>query len=132
MCSSDAANDPVFLLHLAQIDYILSRWQGIDEDHLRIVFSTDTRSLVLSDGDLTPADFHDNSNLPIGISVCYGEPNLKSHIPPSMVFLTEALEQTTNNHNLHMSCVSKEDMEDVEMSSDAVDFMHKMCDEEHS
>lgn len=132
MCSPDAANDPAFLPHLAQVDSILDRWQGIDEEHLRIAFGNDRRPLVLTDGTLVAADFHDNSNLPNGVSVCYGEPNLKSHVPPSMLFLTQALEEITDNRNLHMSCVGDQDMQSVPMGLEAADFMHKMCGDEHS
>lgn len=46
MCSNDAANDPLYFLHLAQIDFIFDRWQRVDSSHVHFV--DDDRSLSLS------------------------------------------------------------------------------------
>jgi len=48
-----------------------------------------------------------------------------------MLFLSDALEAITQNHNLHMECVGDGDMQGMIMSRDAENFMHKMCDKEH-
>lgn len=126
MCSEDAANDPAYITHLARIDSIFARWQEIDEAHLTVQLSTDNRPLALANG-LTVSQFSDTQNLPNDVSICYNPADLKDHIPPSMIFLTSALEEMTDNHNIHMECIGDEEMEEVHMSTEATEFMHKMC-----
>ena len=79
LCSQDSANDPIFLLHVAMIDYIFDRWQSFSADHLATRYADDDTALVLAGGQLTAAQFHDNSNLPNGLAVCYAEPFVKNH-----------------------------------------------------
>ena len=130
MCSTDAANDPVYLLHLSQVDSLLTRWQEIDEAHLNAAYSDDNTPLVLTSG-LVVSQFSDNKDLPDDTRVCYDPTEFKTHIPQGMRFLSQALEEMTDNHDLHMECISDEDMTGVGgMSDDAADFMHKMCDSE--
>lgn len=126
MCSNDAANDPAYILHLAQIDTIFSRWQSIDSDRAA-VYTDDTRELVLSGGDLQVSDFADIENLPGDNRVCYEPAEFKTHVPEGMKFLTHSLERMTNDASMHMTCVSDDVMSGVGMSQDAAEFMHNQC-----
>ena len=126
MCSDTPANDPVYLLHLAQIDSILSRWQDIDPAQAQILAS-DNSELVLTGGSFVVSDFADNDNLPGGERVCYEPADFKSHVPSSMQFMARSLEQMTNSPSLHMTCVTDEQMNNVHMSPAALEFMHENC-----
>ena len=129
MCSTDAANDPVFILHLTQTDSLFSRWQTLNPANLNTAFVNDNQQLVLSNG-LTVSQFASNANLGDGgVRVCYAEPNLKNHVPSSMRFLTDVLESMTDNRALHLECVGDQVMKEAGgMSEGAEDFMHKMCE----
>lgn len=109
MCTKDAANDPLFVLHLAMLDYLYSRWQSFDEGRLKARYSTDTSALVLSENLFTVSQFHDNSNLPNGLAVCYAEPRVKNHVPPGLYFLARSFaEGSDSRENFYMTCVSGE------------------------
>ena len=83
MCSVDAANDPVFLLHLAQLDSLLTRWQLFEQGRDRVRYAFDNRPLLLSPG-FTVAQFSSSLDLPYGICILYDPPILlKNHTPPS-------------------------------------------------
>ena len=125
MCSDEPANDPAYILHLAQIDSIFSRWQAIDSQRASI-YLDDNRELELSGGNIV-SDYGDISNLPGDDSVCYEPAEFKTHVPQSMQFMLKTLEEMTNNSELRMTCVTDEQMEDVHMSQAAVDFMHSEC-----
>ena len=125
MCSDEPANDPVYILHLAQIDSIFARWQAIDSSRGSI-YLNDNRELELSDGNLV-SDYRDISNLPGGNSVCYEPAEIKTHVPQSMQFMLQTLEDMTNNSDLRMTCVTDEQMGNVHMSQNTVDFMHSEC-----
>ena len=76
------------------------------------------------------SQFSNNKNLPNGVKVCYDPTEFESHVPPSMLFLADALKAVTDNHNLHMQCIGDSDMQGASMSKDAEDVMHKMCGSE--
>ena len=128
MCSDDAANDPAYILHLAQVDSIFSRWQAIDFDRFTAALVDDATPLALSEEGFEVSDFSDISELPDEVSICYQPSDFKTHIPPSMQFLAQSLEAMTNDGNLRMTCVSDGDMANVGMTEDAADFMHEECD----
>lgn len=130
MCSNDAANDPAFLLHLSQLDSLFTRWQEISAAHLNVQFVNDNRRLPLTAVHTNVSQFSNNKNLPNGVKVCYDPTEFESHVPPSMLFLADALKSVTNNHNLHMQCIGDSDMQGASMSKDAEDVMHKMCGSE--
>ena len=127
MCSDDAANDPAFLLHLAQIDSIYTRWQSLDTSRYSAGLVGDNRPLAL-DANFTVSDFASIANLPNDNGVCYEPAEFKSHIPPSMKFLVESLEEMTNDGSLHMTCVTESELSGAHLSSAAMDYMHSMCD----
>ncbi len=126
MCSPDAANDPVYLLHLAQVDFIFDRWQNIDPTRLNVRFARDNSTLALTEH--LVSQFADNTGLADDVCVLYDHPNLKNHIPQSLRFLSDALEQMTQNHELKMLCVGDSEMKLVGMNGDQEGkFMDKMC-----
>lgn len=126
MCSNLPVNDPVYILHLAQIDSIFSRWQDIDEARGE-VYLFDNQELVLSGGNLIVSDFADIKNLPGGNSICYQPADFKSHVPSSMQFLSNSLEQMTNSRSVHMTCATDEQMQNIPLSPEAIEFMHDYC-----
>lgn len=129
MCTPNAANDPVYILHLAQSDFIFTRWQNIDRVHLNARYASDSRPLVLSsDGDEV-SDYSNNQALPGGLRVCYGDPQFKEHVPPSMAFLSDVLLELTNNHELELECV-EEGMAEEGRGAREKEFMDKMCSKE--
>ena len=76
MCSiNDAAatEDPLHILIISFIDEVWSRWQGISEEHLTARYGNDNTPLAEIDG-FVVSQYHDNSNLPDGASVCYEQP----------------------------------------------------------
>ena len=125
MCSDQPANDPVYILHLAQIDTILSRWQNIDSERASILLS-DNRELELSDGNLI-SDYGDIGSLPGDNRVCYEPAEFKSHVPRSMQFMVHTLQEMTQNSAMRMACVTDQQMSKVHMSATAADFMHNRC-----
>ena len=126
MCSSNAANDPAYLLHLAQVDSIFTRWQSIDQDRFSAGLVGDNRPLDLA-AEFIVSNFSDNKNLPNGVRVCYKASAFKNHIPPGMRFLSSALLDMTNSAKLQMRCVPDDVMSGVTMTMQAANFMHSMC-----
>lgn len=125
MCSADGANDPLLLLHMSQTDAIFSRWQNIDVLRLNARYASDNRPLVLTTSPAIVSDYFNNRDLPDDVKICYGEPEFKSHVPSSMAFLSDALLEITNNHDLRMGCVGEEGRE---MGANEQEFMERMCE----
>ena len=72
MCTSNAANDPLYLLQLSRIDLIVDRWQAMDEARATARYANNNNPLVLTfDDSLTASDFSNNSALPYGVCVKY-------------------------------------------------------------
>ena len=71
MCSPDAANDPLYLLHQAMLDSILTQWQSNSAANAAALFSGDSTPLALGFDSLTVSDLSNNTNLPYGVSVTY-------------------------------------------------------------
>ncbi len=124
MCSSDAANDPVFILHLSQLDFLLSRWQGLRAGRQSVRYTGDTSPLLLSPG-FTVEQFYTNDALPYRTCIQYDSPVLlKNHAPPpatlsalrdSAVFLT-------------MDCAPSDEMDTfVPMTDEDHLFMEEQC-----
>ena len=81
MCSTDAANDPVFLLHIAQLDSLLTRWQLFGQGRQQVRYASDNRPLLLSPG-FTVAQFSSNLELPYDNCIVYDPPAIKNHDIP--------------------------------------------------
>ena len=122
MCTKDAANDPVFILHLSMIDSIFTRWQGFDEERFNIRYSDDSSSLVLADQFIV-SQFHDNSNLPNGVAVCYDEPSVKTHVPTGLYFLAQSLSDESIDNN-KITCISEADFTRSGQQFSAADDMN--------
>ena len=126
MCSPDAANDPLYLLHLAQIDFLFDRWQRIDPSRLNVRFASDNSTLSLTN--LMVSQFANNNALADDVCILYDHPQLKNHVPQPLRFLSDALEQMTKNHELKMLCVGNSEMKLVGVNGDKEEeFMDKMC-----
>ena len=71
MCGSDAANDPLYLLHLAMLDSVFAQWQSANPANMAAVFSGDSTPLALGFDKLKVSDLSDNSKLPYVVAVTY-------------------------------------------------------------
>jgi len=78
MCSSEAASDPLLILHLAGIDRLVQLWQERNKDHTQNQLSSVDRGrdvLVNTlDGSLKLANFSRNRDLAYGACVRYSLP----------------------------------------------------------
>lgn len=130
MCSKDAANDPLFLLHVAQTDFIFTRWQESDPFKLNAHFASDSRPLVLSDGALV-SDYSNNKDLPNSLRVCYIMQELKNHLPSSgEAAFSAMLLAFTSKAKPEMECAvvgGDSMMGDVALGEKEKEFMKKMC-----
>ncbi|XP_003387839.1 PREDICTED: sushi, von Willebrand factor type A, EGF and pentraxin domain-containing protein 1-like isoform X2 [Amphimedon queenslandica] len=129
MCTTDAANDPLFPLHLTMLDYLFSRWQSFDDLRLKVRYSTDNSPLALA-SDFTVAQFHDNSNLPNDLAVCYAEPRVKNHIPPGLYFLTQSFsDDADKKEDIDIACIAHEEFVNSGQSMTADDeaFVNRQC-----
>ncbi len=124
MCGKDAANDPVFILHLTMLDYIYDRWQGFGNDRLTKRYAGDTTPLILAP-EYTVTQYHSNKNLPNNVAVCYAEPNVKSHIPTGHSFLAQSFSEVAKKEDLTMGCLSHGDLtsDDLGLSEEDIKFM---------
>ena len=120
MCSSDASNDPLFLLHASQLDFIFTRWQSFGEGRDTVRYSSDTSPLLLSPG-YSVVDFSDNTKLPNGVCVMYDPPAFKNHPPPPTAAATLAVTIEP------MGCVPMDMLDFMEMSPENEAFMDEMC-----
>lgn len=72
MCTVNAANDPLYLLQLARVDFTVDRWQNLDESRTNVRYASDTTPLELTfDRTLLVSDFSGNKDLPYGVCVQY-------------------------------------------------------------
>ncbi len=120
MCSNNTANDPVYLLHAAQLDSILMRWQSIGGGRDTVRYSNDFSNLLGTP--FRVSDFSDNFNLPYETCVRYDPPALlKNHAPPSAGLLrTDSLTS--------MDCSSESSMISfMSMTQADHDFMADRC-----
>ena len=83
MCSNDTANDPIYLLHIAQLDFILTRWQSFGQGRESVRYGGD-QSTLLGAPRFRVEQFIDNFALPYNTCLVYDPPILlKNHAPPS-------------------------------------------------
>jgi len=123
MCSSDAANDPVFLLHLAQLDSLLTRWQLLGAGRDRVRYATDNGPLIFSPG-FTVAQFSSNLNLPYGNCILYDPPALlKNHAPPPVTLASFDVPARVAT----MDCAPHEVMGFMNMTKADNQFMEEHC-----
>lgn len=137
ICSADAANDPVFLLHLAQLDSILTRWQLFGQGRDKVRYASDNRPLLLTPG-FTVSQFSSNLNLPYDNCILYDPPVLlKNHAAPprspaTLAFSPSAVQAASAilPEEKRMDCASSSAMGymDTLMSKENHDFMKEECD----
>ena len=118
MCSSSAANDPVHILHLSQLDSILTRWQSFGQGRESIRYLGDTSPLLGSSGH-TVEQFVDSLDLPYLTSLVYERPALLiNHAPPP----------SAKTAKLKLDCSPMKEMNKfVSMSNKDHTFMESYC-----
>ena len=128
MCTTDAANDPVFILHLAMLDSIYDRWQGYDESRLNARYANDNSQLLLASGRIV-SEYHNNKNLPDNIAICYDEPTVKSHVPAGLYFLAQSYTEITNKDKFSMGCLSNDSLYKIggSLSDEDKEFIKSKC-----
>ena len=124
ICSNNAANDPVFILHLARLDSLLTQWQSIGDGREDVRYSTDSSFLLLSPG-FTVHDFSDNRDLPYGSCVEYAPPALLKNHPPPPVNLAPLTADTSTSSP--MDCAPLSMMSFMPMTAADHDFMDVKC-----
>ena len=123
MCSSDSANDPVFIPHLAKIDSLLTRWQLLGDGREGVRYANDRSHLLLTP--FAVRDFNDNWNLPYGTCVQYDPPALlKNHAPPPVAL---AASTSSTPATPPMDCVPESMMSFMPMTPADHDFMVAKC-----
>lgn len=130
MCTPDAENDPVYILHLVQADFIFTRWQLSDRLRLNARYASDNRPLVLTSNGAVVSDYANNRELPGGLWVCYSDQTFEAHIPVNMAFLSDALLELTGNHELKMECAEESIVGgsgNQGMGTREKEFMERMC-----
>lgn len=119
MCSPDAANDPVFIPHLAKVDSLLTRWQALRDGRDRVRYADDRSHLLLTP--FTVRDFSNNQDLPYGSCVQYDPPALLKNPAPPPVTLAASTSSPS------MDCVPESMMSFMPMTPADHDFMVAKC-----
>jgi hypothetical protein len=127
MCSTDAANDPVFLLHLAQLDSLLTRWQLFGDGRDQVRYAFDNRPLLLTPG-FTVAQFSSNINLPYDLCILYDPPVLLKNHGASAPALPAAAPPTRFGFSLEAAALPQERRMDC-APKDMMSYMDKLMDE---
>lgn len=123
ICSRAPANDPIYLLHISQLDSILMRWQSIGQGRESVRYSTDTSPLLEAPG-FAVRDFNNNLALPYSTCLFYTPPALhKNHAPPSSSLQTLGVQATVTN----LDCAPEEMMDFVGMTEEDHQFMETHC-----
>lgn len=119
MCSSDTANDPVYLLHMARLDSILMRWQIMRQGRDTVRYADDGSPLL--ETPFTVREFNDNFVLPYQTCLRYTPPVLlKNHAPPNTI---QTLGTTASLDT--MDCATGMDF--VGMTETDHEFMDEHC-----
>lgn len=121
MCSFNAANDPVHIMHLAQLDSILMKWQSFGQGRESVRYGGDASPLLGAPG-FTVEQFINNLALPYGTCLFYDPPILlKNPPPPSSSFSTQSTNTT-------MDCNPMEIMQNMmSMSTEDQTFLQSRC-----
>ena len=123
ICSTNATNDPIYLLHIAQLDSILMRWQSIGGGRNTVRYSDDNSLLREAPG-FTVKQFSDNFNLPYSTCLTYDPPVLlKNHAAPSSLQTLGTRAQIRT-----MDCIHTDMMDFVGMNHEDHAFMKKQCE----
>ena len=130
MCSSDAPNDPLYLLHLARLDRLFDRWQSQDEARANARYATENIELPLTFSPLLVSEFSSNQNLPYEVSVVYA-PLQPLSDPGVSGANDDQRKETSGNQQRAANCISESQMGDLGlyMSQNDVAFVRKKCND---
>lgn len=126
MCSMDAANDPLYPLHLTRVDLMLNRWQSSSPDRAAVRYMNENIPLALSldDSSLVSA-FSSNTDLPYGTCIIYAQ--LLEPVQ-STVSLSRNIQQSDQfSLQTRMDCLSEAQMEQLHMPDKDRAFMRRKC-----
>lgn len=123
ICSNDAANDPIYLLHLSQLDSIFMRWQSVGQGRDTVRYSNDTSPLL--ETNFQVFSFNNNFDLPFQTCLFYQPPVLfKNHAPPPSGLQTLGRPAEIRT----MDCASATSMMGfLKMTKADHDFMEEHC-----
>ena len=126
MCSMDAANDPLYPLHLTRVDLTLNRWQSSSPDRAAVRYMNENIRLALSlDDNLLVSDFSSNTDLPYGTCIIYSQ--LLEPVQ-STVSLSRNIQQSDQfSLQTRMDCLSEVQMEQLHMPDKDRAFMRRKC-----
>lgn len=123
MCGFSAANDPVYLLHIAQLDSIFTNWQVIGGGRDTVRYAQDNSPLLESPG-FTVNQFSNTFALPYGTCIRYGAPVLlKRHPPPNSILLQSSSAAARRT----MECAPTNMMDFMGMTEADKEFMAARC-----
>jgi len=127
MCSNNTANDPVYILHMAQLDAILTRWQGIGAGRETVRYGADGSKLLGTS--FAVKQFANNSALPYGGCVTYNPPAIEdSQIQGAAAISAPLLHRTTPIDIRKMKCNAVERlMQAVSLTTADVEYLRKLC-----
>lgn len=121
MCSTNAASDPLFLLHLARVDLFVRTWQEQDGANSVVQESSKADKLehTLADGSLLVSDFSSNDELPFGACVKYA--------PLDPVGVVKEREGSANNEVLHCAPMDELRRAAGSLSEQATQYITRTC-----
>ena len=130
MCSMDAANDPLYPLHLTRVDIVLDEWQNSSPDRAAARYASENIPLALSfDNSLVVSNFSNNRDLPYGTCIQYAE--LQAQVQSSQSSIANSarnIQQSDRpSSQRRMDCISEEQMDQLQMSEWEKTFMRRKC-----
>ena len=131
MCSMDAANDPLYPLHLTRVDIVLDEWQNSSPDRAAARYANENTQLVLSfDNSLVISSFSNNRDLPYGTCIQYAELQAQVQLSQSSIgSSTRSIQQSDRpSSQRRMDCISEAQMKQLQMSEWEKNFMRRRCD----
>ena len=126
MCSMDAANDPLYPLHLTRVDIVLDEWQNSSPDRAAARYANENTPLVLSfDNSLVVSNFSNDRDLPYGTCIQYAE--LQASSQSSRAGSARNIPQSGRPSSQRINCISEAQMEQLRMSEWEKIFMRRKC-----
>lgn len=129
MCSMDAANDPLYPLHLTRVDIVLDEWQNSSPDRAAARYANENTPLVLSfDNSLVVSNFSNNRDLPYDTCIQYAE--LQAQVQTSLSSRAGSarnVPQSGRPSSQRINCISEAQMELLHMSEWEKIFMRRKC-----
>ena len=126
MCSSNTANDPVYLLHMAQLDAILTRWQDIGAGRETVRYSDDGSKLLGTP--FVMKQFANNTALPYGTCIAYNQQAIE--VPQTLDASSSSplLDRAFPSGMRKMECNPMEKLMQATKLTDAdVEYLRNLC-----